>query len=271
MCSNRAPANSERRGDIGCFHHFRTRGECAFAFRQLSLPRRSRLSPRNREPAPSPSPSASASLPTPTASAEQSSTPATTAPYSNAGMGSIYSAYSAASSSAAGSSSSDLEEESIAAFTIASDTDAKLTVSIDELDILFSPGRRHSSHLMRFRRGFWKAPVTKVSESSENGSAQYSAEISLNGRNPCESAWNATAVITVEEKQDALTIPVDALQESGNQVFVYTSLDSEGNPTRETCETGLSDGQNVEITSGLSEGDSVYYTQAVSENGSDFL
>ena len=45
---------------------------------------------------------------------------------------------------------------------------------------------------------------------------------------------NATAVITVEEKQDALTIPVNALQESGNQVFVYTSLDSEGNPTGET-------------------------------------
>ena len=83
---------------------------------------------------------------------------------------------------------------------------------------------------------------------------------------------NATAVITVEEKQDALTIPVDALQESGNQVFVYTSLDSEGNPTGETqVQTGLSDGQNVEITSGLSEGDSVYYTQAVSETGSDFM
>ena len=224
-------------------------------------------------PAPSPSPSASASLPTPTASAEQSSTPATTAPYSNAGMGSIYSAYSAASSSTASSSSSDSEEDSIAAFTIASDTDAKLTVSIDELDILsVSAGQAASITFDAISGEVFEGTVTKVSESSENGSAQYSAEISLERAESMRIGMNATAVITVEEKQDALTIPVDALQESGNQVFVYTSLDSEGNPTGETqVQTGLSDGQNVEITSGLSEGDRVYYTQAISENGSDFM
>ena len=134
---------------------------------------------------------------TPTASAEQSSTPATTAPYSNAGMDSIYSAYSAASSSTASSSSSDSEEDSIAAFTIASDTDAKLTVSIDELDILsVSAGQAASITFDAISGEVFEGTVTKVSESSENGSAQYSAEISLERAESMRIGMNATAAVS---------------------------------------------------------------------------
>ena len=71
---------------------------------------------------------------------------------------------------------------------------------------------------------------------------------------------NASAVITIEERENVVTIPVNALWERRDQVFVYTQADEEGNLSGEQeVSTGLSDGDKVEITEGLSEGDKVYY------------
>ena len=67
-----------------------------------------------------------------------------------------------------------------------------------------------------------------------------------------------------------VTIPVDALQERGNETFVYTKQDEEGNLTGEQMvTTGLSDGETVEITEGLSEGDTVYYQKQGQDSGTD--
>ena len=71
---------------------------------------------------------------------------------------------------------------------------------------------------------------------------------------------NASATITIEKREDVVTIPVNALQERGNHVFVYTETDNEGNLSGEQeVTTGLSDADTVEIVEGLSEGDTVYY------------
>ena len=71
---------------------------------------------------------------------------------------------------------------------------------------------------------------------------------------------NASATITVDKRENVVTIPMNALQEQGDRVFVYTAQDEDGNLTGEQeVTTGLSDGSSVEITEGLSEGDTVYY------------
>ena len=65
-----------------------------------------------------------------------------------------------------------------------------------------------------------------------------------------------------ENRENVITIPVNALQEKGEKAFVYTEKDDEGNLSGETeVTTGLSDGSTVEITEGLSEGDTVYYNK----------
>lgn len=65
-----------------------------------------------------------------------------------------------------------------------------------------------------------------------------------------------------ENRENVITIPVNALQERGEKIFVYTEKDDEGNLSGETeVTTGLSDGSTVEITEGLSEGDTVYYNK----------
>ena len=71
---------------------------------------------------------------------------------------------------------------------------------------------------------------------------------------------SASATIVVDEAEDVVTIPVDALQEKGSETYVYTTVDDDGTLSGETeVETGLSDGDTVEITDGLSDGDTIYY------------
>lgn len=61
---------------------------------------------------------------------------------------------------------------------------------------------------------------------------------------------------------------MNALQEQGDRVFVYTSQDEDGNLTGEQeIVTGLSDGSTVEVTEGLSEGDTVYYQKTGNSSG----
>lgn len=56
------------------------------------------------------------------------------------------------------------------------------------------------------------------------------------------------ATISVEEAEDAVLIPVSALQERGGKTFVYTESAEDGTISGETeVTTGLSDGNRVEI------------------------
>ena len=80
------------------------------------------------------------------------------------------------------------------------------------------------------------------------------------------AGMNASATIIIDEKEDVLLIPAQAVTEEGNTSYVYTKQDEDGELSGKTeVETGSTDGQNVEITSGLSEGDTVYYQMGVQE------
>ena len=66
-------------------------------------------------------------------------------------------------------------------------------------------------------------------------------------------------------------MPLSALQESGEKTFVYTQKDEDGTLSgKKEVETGISNDENVEITSGLSQGEKVYYLRSgsVSQSGS---
>ena len=107
------------------------------------------------------------------------------------------------------------------------------------------------------------------------GVAKYTVEITIPKDDEMKQGMNASATITTEERKDVLTLPMNALQEQGDRTFVYTEQDAEGNLSGETeIQTGLTDGNTVEITDGLEEGDTVYYmrsesSQTNSGNNSD--
>ena len=87
---------------------------------------------------------------------------------------------------------------------------------------------------------------------------------------------NVDGVITLEEANDVLTIPVDALMR-GNQVYIKDdSVKEQNGPVPAgfkavEVETGLTNDSYVEIKSGLSEGDTVYVAKSSTDSSSFFM
>ena len=89
---------------------------------------------------------------------------------------------------------------------------------------------------------------------------EYKATIILDRNDAMKSGMSASATLIKDEAKGALIIPLDAVQENETGSFVYTEIDEKGNLLSEVeIETGLSDGNNVVVTSGLSAGDVIYY------------
>lgn len=186
---------------------------------------------------------------------------------------------SASGTSGSGSSSQDSGTEAdsgtrVAAFTMASSDMMILSVNVDELDInSMAEGQQAEVILDALEGETFTGTVSKVgnmASSSGSGVAKYTVDVEIPGDERMKQGMNASATITIEKQENVVTIPVNALQERGNQVFVYTQSDSEGNLSGEQeVVTGLSDGNNVEITEGLSEGDIVYFRKTGNISGQE--
>lgn len=167
--------------------------------------------------------------------------------------------------------SEEYEIEETTAFTIASDKEVTVSISVDELDILtIKEGQKATITLDALEGESHEGTIAKVSRTASSGgsSVKYPVEITLEKTEDMLLGMSASATIIVEESEEAVVIPVSALQEKGNKTFVYTEQDADGNLSGEVeVEVGLSNGTQVEITSGLEEGTTVYYLK--SESTSD--
>lgn len=160
-----------------------------------------------------------------------------------------------------------------AAFSIASDEKATVSINVDELDITsVKEGQTAKITLDAIDGEEFEGTITSVSSEASSGSssAKYPVEITFDKTDDMRIGMTASASISIDEAEDAVLIPVDALQEKGNKTFVYTEKDSDGNLSGEVeVEIGLSNGNKVEITSGLKSGDTVYYLKTTSSGSSD--
>ena len=77
------------------------------------------------------------------------------------------------------------------------------------------------------------------------------------------AGMSASATIKIDGVENALLIPVDALNRTSSGYYVYTECDEESGTLGGMVEVtaGISNSVYAEITSGLSEGDTVYYTE----------
>ena len=145
-----------------------------------------------------------------------------------------------------------------------------ITVSIDELDILsIKKGQTVKVTLDALEDQEFEGSISKVSTtgSSSNGNTKYEVEVTVPKEEEMLDGMSASVVIVTDSAENAVIIPVLALQERGETQYVYTSQDEDGNLSGEVeVETGLSDGTNVEIKSGLTEGDTIYYQIQASDD-----
>lgn len=177
---------------------------------------------------------------------------------------------SSGSSTASTSDSSDTEYSiyETPAFSIADGEQAAVSIQVDEQDILsVEKGQTATVTLDAVEGEEFEGTITKVSSSATEGSSsvKYPVEITLEKTEDMMLGMSASATISISEAENAVLIPVSALQEKGDSSFVYTEKDEDGNLSGEVeVETGLSDGSQVEITEGLKEGDTVYYMKSES-------
>lgn len=164
----------------------------------------------------------------------------------------------------------------VALFTISPDDTMTLEVSVDELDInSVEIGQEAVVTFDAIEDEEFTGEVTEIGNTASvnGGVAKYTVSVSVPKDEEMKQGMNASATITIENRENVITIPVNALQEKGDKVFVYTEKDEDGNLSGKTeVTTGLSDGTTVEITEGLSEGDTVYYNKSGntdSGNGND--
>ena len=139
-----------------------------------------------------------------------------------------------------------------------------LTVAVDEADISsVKTGMIAEITVNALPDEVFEGEITKVAKtgSGNGGSSKFDVQITLDRQGEMLAGMSASAVISLYEKMDVLTLPAAALTEEGGKTVVYTALDKKtGEPVSPVeVTTGLSDGETVEILSGLQSGDEVFY------------
>lgn len=184
------------------------------------------------------------------------------------------SADTAVSAASSDNSSSASTSSMVTAFTLSTQGNLSVSVSVDELDInSMSIGQEATVTLDAIENQSFTGTVSSIantSSSSSGGVAKYTVKLTLPKDDSMKIGMNASVNIVASESTDVLIIPVSALQERGDESYVYTKIDEDGNLSGEvTVTTGLSDGTNVEIKDGLEEGTTIYYQKSDSSNSSD--
>lgn len=172
-------------------------------------------------------------------------------------------------STSVSSLSSDEGQDTVIA--IAPSDTMLMTVSVDESDILsLSTGQEATISIESLGDETYSGTVTKIDKmgSSSNGVTTYTATISVERIDGMLEGMSASAVVTIEGKEDALLVPEEAVNKTSSTAYVYTSYDESTGEFGDMVEVtiGLSNGTYIEITDGLEEGDTVYYQESESSS-----
>ena len=162
----------------------------------------------------------------------------------------------------------DHTDGSASVVTISKDESMTVTISVDESNILsLELGQEVDVYVTSVSEEAFAGTLTEINRTSSS-SGTYSAVITLDKEDGMLSGMTASVSVRIEGVENALLIPVDALQQTSTSTYVYTTYDESTQQYggKVEVEIGLQNSSYVEIVSGLSEGDTVYYTEKSSVN-----
>ena len=145
---------------------------------------------------------------------------------------------------------------------ISPDISMSVTISVDESDILsLAVGQEADVTVSSVSEDALEGVVTEIDTTGV--SSGYTAVITLDKITGMLPGMTASVDVRIEGVDNALIIPVDALNRTSNGAYVYTFYNEETQEYGGKVDvvTGLSNNNYVEIKSGLSVGDKVYYTE----------
>lgn len=156
----------------------------------------------------------------------------------------------------------DYEEGGTAVATLSIDESMSVTISVDEADILsLELGQQVEVTVSSVSGDAFAGTLTEINKTAENG--YYSAVVTLDKVDGMLSGMTADASVRIEGVDNALVIPIDALNQTRDGAYVYTSYNEQTQEYGGMVDvvTGLQNSNYVEIKSGLNAGDTVYYTK----------
>lgn len=149
--------------------------------------------------------------------------------------------------------------------TISPDVQMSVTISVDESDILsLEPGQTADVTVSSVSEDTLSGTVTEIDKTAATGS--YTAVVTLEKIEGMLPGMTASVDVRIEGVDNAILIPVEAIHQTRDSAYVYTTYDEETQEYggRVDVVVGLSNNNYAEIKSGLSEGDTVYYTESQS-------
>ena len=156
----------------------------------------------------------------------------------------------------------EAEEELTEVAVISPDVSMSVTITVDESDILsLEVGQETDVVIKSIGDDTVSGTVTEIDKSGASGS--YTAVVTFDKIAGMLPGMTASVDVRIEGVDDAIIIPVDALNRTSAGAYVYTAYDEETQQYggRVDVITGLSNDNYVEIKSGLLVGDTVYYTE----------
>ena len=163
----------------------------------------------------------------------------------------------------------DYEEQGTAIATLSADEKMSVTISVDESDILsLELGQQVTVTVESVSDESYEGTLTEIDRTSAS-SGTYSAVVEIDKVEGMLSGMTASVSVQIEGVEDAIIIPIEALHQTSDGAYVYTSYNEEYQEYGGKVDvvTGLENSTYVEIKSGLSVGDTVYYTESQSSFG----
>ena len=151
--------------------------------------------------------------------------------------------------------------------TITPQEEMTISIQVDELDVLsVRTGLGAQVTLDALEGQSFAGTVTSIAREGQNqgGNTKFAVEITLPREETMLPGMNASVKIVTAVSDPVPTLPASALVEEGGHTFVYLGYDEKQDALTDLTEieTGLSDGDRVQILSGLPEGSTVYYRYA---------
>lgn len=147
--------------------------------------------------------------------------------------------------------------------TLSPDEQMTITLSVDETDILsLELGQTAEVTISSLSEEPYEGVVTEV-ERSAAASGTYSAVVTVPKDKGMLPGMTASVNIRITGVENALLIPIEALHQTRDRAYVYTTYDPETETYggQKDVTIGIMGSNEVEILSGLSEGELVWYTE----------
>ena len=163
-------------------------------------------------------------------------------------------------------SQEETKTEEIKVVTMSPDVSMKVSVKIDEADILsVEKGQAADVTIDSLPGQSFQGVVTDVDRTanSKAGVTSYSAEVTFDKSAGMLTGMTANVNINIVGTENVLLVPQDAVQKTSTGAFVYTEYDEKTKVLggEVPVEVGIENSDFAEIVSGIEEGTVVYYNE----------